>query len=256
MTCDNTAKLAVLIDADNASSSIARNLLAEVTKYGTAHVKRAYGDWNNNTLQGWSAVLPQNSIQPIQQSAYTRGKNATDSAMIIDAMDLLNSNHFDGFCLVSSDSDFTPLVTRIRGAGLRAYGFGEHKTPTAFVNACDEFIYVEDLNHRFKLLPSFHEDEAPEAHCSTQDAGGNDDQLQTVTETTLENYGWARLSEVGEHLVKRHPDFNLSSHGYNQLSDLVSHSPYFDIEERPLSPGKPLELFVRKRKTSASTTQF
>ncbi|CAG7972052.1 unnamed protein product [Penicillium salamii] len=174
--------------------------------------------------------------------------------MIIDAMDLLNSNHFDGFCLVSSDSDFTLLVTWISGAGIRAYGFGEHKTPIAFVNACDEFIYVEDLNHCFKLLPSFYEDEAPEAHCSTQDAGGNDDQLQTVTETTLENDGWARLSEVGEHLVKRHSDFNLSSHGYNQLSDLVSYSPYFDIEERSLSLGKPLELFVRKRKTSASTT--
>jgi hypothetical protein len=124
MASENTAKLAVLIDADNAQSSVARHLLAEVAKYGEAHVKRAYGDWTNTRLKGWSDVLSRNSIQPIQQFAYTHGKNATDSAMIIDAMDLLTSNRFDGFCLVSSDSDFTPLVTRIRDSGLKVYGLG------------------------------------------------------------------------------------------------------------------------------------
>lgn len=257
MASDNTAKLAVLIDADNAQSSIARHLLAEVAKYGTAHVKRAYGDWTNIGLKGWSDVLPRNSIQPIQQFAYTHGKNATDSAMIIDAMDLLTSNHFDGFCLVSSDSDFTPLVTRIRDSGLKVYGFGEHKTPEAFVSACDEFIFTEDLNHRSELIPSSNGVEGPISHDPVQEARGNDASdslLQNTAETTLHNGEWARLSDVDEHLMARHPDFNLSTHGYSKLSDLISDSPHFDIEERP-QPGKPPEFFVRHRKTSAGTTK-
>ena len=142
---ENTARLAVLIDADNAQPGIVDELLAEVARYGTAHVKRAYGDWTGTSLKGWKDRLLAQSIQPVQQFAYTTGKNATDSAMVIDAMDLLYSGRFDGFCLVSSDSDFTRLASRLRESGLTVYGFGERKTPKAFVAACDKFIYIENL---------------------------------------------------------------------------------------------------------------
>ncbi len=142
---EHAARLAVLIDADNAQPAIIDDLLAEVAKYGTAHVKRAYGDWTGTSLKGWKDRLLAQSIQPIQQFAYTAGKNATDSAMVIDAMDLLYSGRFDGFCLVSSDSDFTRLAAPLRESGLTVYGFGERKTPKAFVAACDKFIYIENL---------------------------------------------------------------------------------------------------------------
>jgi uncharacterized LabA/DUF88 family protein len=142
---ENTVKLAVLIDADNAHPSIVDDLLSEIANYGTASVKRIYGDWTAPNLKGWKEVLLQHSIQPVQQFTYTRGKNATDSAMIIDAMDLLYTTNYSGFCLVSSDSDFTRLASRIRESGLLVYGFGEQKTPSAFVSACDKFIYTEVL---------------------------------------------------------------------------------------------------------------
>ena len=147
MVGENTARLAVLIDADNAQAAITEGLLAEVAKYGTAHVKRAYGDWTGTNLKGWKDQLLAQSIQPIQQFAYTSGKNATDSAMVIDAMDLLYSGRFDGFCIVSSDSDFTRLAARLRESGLTVYGFGERKTPKPFVAACDKFIYIENLTY-------------------------------------------------------------------------------------------------------------
>ena len=147
MVSENAAKLAVLIDADNAQPGNTEGLLAEVAKYGTAHVKRAYGDWTGTSLKGWKDQLLTQSIQPIQQFAYTSGKNATDTAMVIDAMDLLYSGRFDGFCIVSSDSDFTRLAARIRESGLTVYGFGERKTPKPFVAACDKFIYIENLTY-------------------------------------------------------------------------------------------------------------
>src|SRR5215475_3166588 len=145
MVSENAARLAVLIDADNAQPAITEGLLAEVAKFGTAHVKRAYGDWTSTNLRGWKEHLLAQSIQPIQQFAYTRGKNATDAAMVIDAMDLLYLDRLDGFCIVSSDSDFTRLAARIRESGLTVYGFGERKTPKPFVAACDKFIYIENL---------------------------------------------------------------------------------------------------------------
>src|SRR5690349_2324463 len=142
---ESAARLAVLVDADNAQPAIVEGLLAEVAKYGTAHVKRAYGDWTGTNLRGWKEHLLAYSIQPIQQFAYTTGKNATDAAMVIDAMDLLYAGRLDGFCIVSSDSDFTRLAARIRESGLIVYGFGERKTPKPFVAACDKFIYIENL---------------------------------------------------------------------------------------------------------------
>ena len=153
MVSENAARLAVLIDADNAQAAITEGLLGEVANYGTAHVKRAYGDWTGTSLRGWKDQLLAQSIQPIQQFAYTTGKNATDSAMVIDAMDLLYSGRFDGFCLVSSDSDFTRLAARLRESGLTVYGFGERKTPKPFVAACDKFIYIENLRwHQIRFL--------------------------------------------------------------------------------------------------------
>ena len=148
MSDEKIVKLAVLIDADNAQPSIVEGLLSEITKYGTANVKRIYGDWTTPGLKGWKEVLLLYSIQPIQQFGYTSGKNATDSALIIDAMDLLYTGKFDGFCIVSSDSDFTKLASRIREAGLFVYGFGEIKTPKAFVSACDKFIFTEVLRSK------------------------------------------------------------------------------------------------------------
>src|ERR1700750_94519 len=148
MADEHAARLAVLIDADNAPPSIAEGLRAEVAKYGTAHVKRAYGDWTGTNLRGWKEHLLAYSIQPIQQFAYTTGKNATDAAMVIDAMDLLYSGRLDGFCIVSSDSDFTRLAARLRESGMTVYGFGERKTPKPFVAACDKFIYTENLSYR------------------------------------------------------------------------------------------------------------
>ncbi|SPJ88899.1 uncharacterized protein FTOL_12794 [Fusarium torulosum] len=147
-------KLAVLIDADNASYNAVSFILAEIAKFGTAFVKRAYGDWTSPSLSRWKTTLLENSVQPMQQFAYTTGKNSTDSAMIIDAMDLLYSNKFNGFCIVSSDSDFTRLASRIREAGLLVYGCGERKTPKAFVTACDRFIYVENLTPKTKATRS------------------------------------------------------------------------------------------------------
>jgi uncharacterized LabA/DUF88 family protein len=140
-----TDKLAVLIDADNAQPGIVDSLIAEIANYGIASVKRIYGDWTSPGLKGWKEVLLEHSIQPMQQFAYTKGKNATDSAMIIDAMDLLYTGNFNGFCIVSSDSDFTKLASRVREAGLLVYGFGEKKTPSPFVSACDKFIFTEVL---------------------------------------------------------------------------------------------------------------
>ncbi|MDP3616507.1 MAG: NYN domain-containing protein, partial [Rhodoferax sp.] len=145
MATSNNERLAVLIDADNAQASVIQELLAEVSRYGTATIKRAYGDWTTQNLRGWKDVLHKLAIQPIQQFAYTTGKNSTDASLIIDAMDVLHTGSVDGFCLVSSDSDFTRLATRIREAGLVVYGFGERKTPEPFVAACDKFIYTEIL---------------------------------------------------------------------------------------------------------------
>jgi hypothetical protein len=153
MVRDTTRKLAVLIDADNARFFSIDLLVAEIAKYGTAQVKRAYGDWSNCSLMGWKDTLLQQSIQPIQQFAYTHGKNATDSAMVMNAMDLLFTSRSDGFCLVSSNSDFTRLAARIRESGLMVYGLGEQKTPKPFVAACDKFTYTENLVHLDELVP-------------------------------------------------------------------------------------------------------
>src|SRR4051812_40610293 len=203
MVSENAARLAVLIDADNAQPSIVEGLLAEVAKYGTAHVKRAYGDWTGTNLKGWKDQLLAQSIQPIQQFAYTKGKNATDAAMVIDAMDLLYSERFDGFCIVSSDSDFTRLAARLRESGLTVYGFGERKTPKPFVSACDKFIYVENLTFAQSATTSAGAVPKPTPRTSAAKLKGDTalvNQLRNAVEAASDDDGWAALANVG-HII-------------------------------------------------------
>jgi uncharacterized LabA/DUF88 family protein len=255
MATENTARLAVLIDADNAQPSIIEGLLAEVAKYGTAHVKRAYGDWTTSNLSGWKERLLAQSIQPIQQFAYTRGKNATDAAMVIDAMDLLYSGRFDGFCIVSSDSDFTRLAGRLRESGLTVYGFGERKTPKPFVAACDKFIYIENLT--FDEADAAATDPAVKnVQRATAAQLKNDTSLvnllRNAVEAASDEDGWAPLSAVGTILTKQRPDFDSRSYGYAKLSDLIEATTLFEVDQRRPGDGKQAVIYVRdKRRRSA-----
>jgi uncharacterized LabA/DUF88 family protein len=247
---ENAARLAVLIDADNAQPGIIDGLLAEVARYGTAHVKRAYGDWTGTSLRGWKDQLLAQSIQPVQQFAYTTGKNATDSAMVIDAMDLLYSGRFDGFCLVSSDSDFTRLAARLRESGLTVYGFGERKTPKAFVAACDKFIYIENLRRDrvaagADLVPAA----VPRASAMQlkRDAALVG-QLRDAVEAASDDDGWAALGYVGTLITKQQPDFDSRSYGYAKLSDLMAATTLFELERRSTADGRPGVIYVRDRR--------
>jgi len=221
-----TDNLAVLIDADNAQASIIHELLAEVSRYGTASVKRAYGDWTTTSLKKWKNVLHEMAIQPIQQFSYTTGKNSTDSALIIDAMDLLHAGGLNGFCLVSSDSDFTRLATRIRESGLSVYGFGERKTPQPFVAACDKFIYSDILRP-----PKSTDTQAkPKAEPLTP-------MIRAAVTAAAQDDGWAQLSVVGKFLVKNSPSFDPRNYGYQKLGELVRKQKYLTIKEVPISSG-------------------
>ncbi len=248
---DDQSRLAVLIDADNSAPDIAEGLLREAAKYGVASIKRAYGDWTTDNLKGWKKVLLENSIQPIQQFSYTRGKNATDSAMIIDAMDLLYTGRFDGFCIVSSDSDFTRLASRIREQGLTVYGFGERKTPEPFVAACDRFIYTDVLRGG-----------AEEEEESTAVKRLNTSQLKAQTklvaalraavEARSDESGWAGLGAVGQHVAKQSPEFDSRNYGYRKLRDLVTAMQLFELEERAQRDGRGRDVYIRdKRRKSA-----
>jgi uncharacterized LabA/DUF88 family protein len=259
MASENTARLAVLIDADNAQPSITEGLLAEVAKYGTAHVKRAYGDWTAPQLKGWKDQLLAQSIQPIQQFAYTRGKNATDAAMVIDAMDLLYSGRFDGFCIVSSDSDFTRLAARLRESALTVYGFGERKTPKPFVAACDKFIYIENLT--FDDSDDENGAGAPAQGASAKPARPkpataaqlkNDHGLVTFLRNAMEaasdDDGWAPLAAVGNIITNQRPDFDPRSYGYGKLSDLITATTLFETDRRSPGDGKQAIIYARLKR--------
>jgi len=248
---ENTARLAVLIDADNAQAAIIDGLLAEVAKYGTAHVKRAYGDWTGTSLKGWKDQLLAQSIQPIQQFAYTSGKNSTDSAMVIDAMDLLYSGRFDGFCLVSSDSDFTRLAARLRESGLTVYGFGERKTPKPFVAACDKFIYIENLRRDGTADGSADQVPAAVRRASAAELKRNTplvSQLRYAVEAASDDDGWAQLGQVGMLITKQQPDFDSRSYGYAKLSDLMAATTLFELERRRLDDGKQSVIYIRDKR--------
>jgi uncharacterized LabA/DUF88 family protein len=234
MPSPNTDKLAVLIDAENAQASVIGDLLREVARYGTATIKRAYGDWTTPNLNGWRETLHSLAIQPIQQFQYTTGKNATDSALIIDAMDLLHGGKVDGFCLVSSDSDFTRLATRVREAGLAVYGFGEKKTPRSFVAACDKFIYTEILR-------------APVAEPAAIEAAQKRLKpllVAAVAGATRED-GWAPLSNVGSLVLKSNPSFDPRNYGCEKLSELVRRQNYLKVKKASATDGSPAHIYVR-----------
>jgi uncharacterized LabA/DUF88 family protein len=251
---ENTAKLAVLIDADNAQPTITEGLLAEVAKYGTAHVKRAYGDWTGTSLKGWKDQLLAQSIQPIQQFAYTSGKNATDAAMVIDAMDLLYSGRFDGFCIVSSDSDFTRLAARIRESGLKVYGFGERKTPKPFVAACDKFIYIENLTYSESAIapvdPALKPTPRTAAQLAAQLKGDTAlvSLLRNAVEAASDDGGWVPLASVGHIITTQHPDFDSRNYGYPKLSDLIAATTLFEVDRRSPGDGKPEILYARDKR--------
>jgi uncharacterized LabA/DUF88 family protein len=235
MASQSNDKLAVLIDADNAQASLIHELLAEVSRYGTASVKRAYGDWTTANLKGWKDMLHKLAIQPMQQFSYMIGKNSTDSSLIIDAMDLLHSGSLNGFCLVSSDSDFTRLATRIREAGLVVYGFGERKTPQPFVAACDKFIYTEILKP--PQVPITQDETVPEPL---------EPMIRTAIAAIARDNGWAPLSGIGSMLVKNSPSFDPRNYGCQKLGELVRKQSYLEIKEVSIGDGSTnVHLYVR-----------
>lgn len=236
MALQTTHRLAVLIDADNAQAAIVQELMTEIARYGTATVKRAYGDWTTQNLKSWKAHLHKLALQPVQQFRYTSGKNATDSSLIIDAMDLLHSGRVDGFCLVSSDSDFTRLATRIRESGLVVYGFGEAKTPEAFVSACDKFIFTEILR------PTAEPRVIPDSRAVPPLA----EVIKPAIEATAREDGWSPLAAVGSTIGKTHSSFDARNYGYSKLGELVRNQQFLEVSEIPASDGsRNVVLYVR-----------
>ena len=241
---DQQARLAVLIDADNAPADIIDRLLEEIAKYGIASVKRIYGDWSHG-LSKWKAALLPHAIIPVQQFAYTKGKNATDMALVIDAMDLLYSGNFDGFCIVSSDSDFTRLASRLRESGLTVYGFGEKKTPEAFRKACDKFVYTEifrpEKQRQEKEKNNGKNNPAAEESAAAPDALPL---LKRAVRENADDLGWANLGPIGSYISKINPDFDSRLYGYGKLSDLIKS---FDIFEHRTDNN---QLQVRRKTES------
>jgi hypothetical protein len=234
-------RLAVLIDADNAQASRCEDLLAEVARYGRATIKRGYGDWTTPHLKGWKEVLHKLAIQPIQQFSYTNGKNSTDSALIIDAMDILHSGNVDGFCLVSSDSDFTKLANRIREAGLSVYGFGKASTPQAFVNACEKFVYVEVLSQDDDAAK-----EVPAAETPLKAM------VLKALEATAREDGWAALSALGSQLTRNHPSFDPRNYNESKLGELMRKQPYLEVKE--VAVNEHVNLHVRRKPGAGERT--
>ena len=240
-------RLAVLIDGDNIPSAYVKEMMEEIAKYGNPTIKRIYGDWTKPHLVKWKNVLLENAVTPIQQYGYTQGKNATDSAMIIDAMDILYSGKVDGFCLVSSDSDFTRLATRLREAGMNVIGIGEKKTPDPFIVACDRFIYIEILKNQTK--------EASKEKTTKK----SDNQYDKITNKVIkliastisdvaDDDGWAFLGDVGSLLQKKQPNFDSRNFGYQKLTPMINSIDKFEIESREnQGRGKYKLIYVRNK---------
>lgn len=255
MADTSNKRLAVLIDADNAQPALAEVLLAEVAKFGIASVKRCYGNWTGPQLGGWKETLLKHSIQPMQQFAFTTGKNATDSAMIIDAMDLLYTASLDGFCIVSSDSDFTRLAQRLRESGQTVYGFGERKTPKAFVAACDRFIYTDILAQPAKKNVAQGDRAASTATkpWPTKQLKGDDELvnlLRAAVDADSDEAGWAHLGAVGSYIAKQVSEFDPRNYGYAKLGELFRASGLFEIDKRKSGDGPAMSVFVRDRRNS------
>ncbi len=246
--------LAVLIDGDNIPSAHVKEMMEEIAKYGNPTIKRIYGDWTKPNLSKWKNLLLENAITPIQQYGYTTGKNATDSAMIIDAMDILYSEKVSGFCLVSSDSDFTRLATRLREAGMQVIGIGEKKTPNPFIVACDKFIYIEILKNKVVK-----ENEDTDKESSEKD---NVDKItwkeinliaSTISDSSDED-GWAFLGDVGSLLQKKQPNFDSRNYGYQKLTPLIKAIGRFDIEQRESGKSRHKLIYVKNKKKRSKKT--
>tara|TARA_B100000795_G_scaffold270069_1_gene262467 strand:+ start:7390 stop:8133 length:744 start_codon:yes stop_codon:yes gene_type:complete len=242
----NNMNLAVLIDGDNIPSAHVTEMMEEIAKYGNPTIKRIYGDWTSPHLSKWKNLLLQNAITPIQQYAYTAGKNATDSAMIIDAMDILYSEKVNGFCLVSSDSDFTKLATRLREAGMQVIGIGEKKTPNPFIVACDKFIYIEILRKK---------SEKKESISQKDNSKDNIDKITpkviklisaTISDLSDED-GWAFLGDVGSLLQKKQANFDSRNYGFDKLTPLITSIGKFEVEQRENTKSRHKLIFVKNK---------
>jgi uncharacterized LabA/DUF88 family protein len=246
-------KLAVLIDADNVPYANVKEMFEEIAKYGTPTFKRIYADWTKPTVSGWKNVLLENAITPIQQYSYSTGKNASDSALIIDAMDILYTGKVDGFCIVSSDSDFTRLATRLREAGMKVIGIGEKKTLTPFITACDKFIYIEILK---KEAISQQDSGNREASKNTPSPPSNplskiDPQIikllsDSITDLADED-GWTYLGELGNLMLKKKPDFDPRNYGFTKMLQLIRSINKFEIDERETGKKNVKHIYIRKK---------
>ncbi len=253
-----TLRLAVLIDADNAQAAVIEGLLAEIARFGEATVRRIYGDFTSQSSASWKKVLQRYAIKPVQQYAYTTGKNATDSALIIDAMDLLYTRRFDGFCLITSDSDFTGLAMRLREEGLTVLGFGEQKTPEAFRNACHKFLFTEVLRPSTAAEPVSLPPKVQNEQKSVPTQAPNDatePKLQfpkkfvlTALEQSIDDAGWAHLGTFGSYLTKLQPDFDSRLYGFKKLSDLVKAKTDIFVTDERQAPGSSQKvLYIRAK---------
>ena len=244
---ESDIKLAVLIDGDNIPSAHVKEMMEEIAKYGNPTIKRIYGDWTKPRLAKWKNLLLENAITPIQQYSYTTGKNSTDSAMIIDAMDILYSEKVNGFCIVSSDSDFTRLATRLREAGMKVIGIGEKKTPEPFIVACDKFIYIEILKNQSR---------ENESETTTNSSLKNN--IDRITPKVIklisstisdlaDDDGWAFLGDVGNLLQKKQPNFDSRNYGFAKLTPLIKSVGVFEIEQRENQKGRFKLIFVKNK---------
>lgn len=261
---NNELRFAVLIDADNASRTAMRGVMAEIAVYGTPTVKRIYGDWTTPNMASWKPILLENAIQPIQQYSYTTGKNATDSAMIIDAMDILYSGRCDGFVLVSSDSDFTRLATRLREAGMKVIGMGERKTPSPFIVACDKFIYIEVIRAQAKAdLEEAEAAEPPKPAAKKRKKSGPASEpepepepalpsgealIASALEMVADEDGYAFMGELGNLLLKQQPDFDPRNYGFSKLTQMVKSMDRFEIDARQTSNPHTKHIYLRDKK--------
>jgi len=244
-------RLAVLIDADNVPYANVKQMFEEIAKYGTPTFKRIYADWTKPTVSGWKTVLLENAITPIQQYSYSTGKNSSDSAMIIDAMDILYSGKVDGFCIVSSDSDFTRLAIRLREAGMKVIGIGEKKTLIPFITACDKFIYIEILKAEEqlneddkKIKPSKNQRKPKAAPINKIDQELVKLLRDAITDIADEN-GWAHLGNLGSQILKKKPDFDSRNYGYAKMLPLVKSLNKFEFDERESGKGNNKHVYVK-----------
>ena len=258
MTTQNNLRLAVLIDADNVPRDSLKPAMEEIAIYGTPTIKRIYGDWTSPNIGGWKQSLLENAVTPVQQYGYTTGKNSTDSAMIIDAMDILYSNRVDGFVLVSSDSDFTRLAIRLREAGMYVIGMGEKKTPSPFIVACDKFIYIEVLRERLKKTAAASRKKKAEGpkkatEKKTPEKSGDQKVPEEIVELIAgsvadlaDDDGYTDLSNLGNLIIKKQPDFDPRNYGFGKLSTMLKNLSRFEVDVRPTGDPHVRPIYIRE----------